>query len=198
VLAYFIRIACEIINIDLIFFNPKSMNIKTIRVLELIILSIILITKSYFLLAYNGVMYLFIEILNSKIVYLNQKNYKIINTLFVVYQLFITTNRVRTIKFSENTEGPINIVEHIFFALIVCLLISQLLLFFKKMTFKKRQEALLVFTIFNAVGVFNEFFQNIISSRSLFIFTPDSIKDIGINFIGSLLFVVYSLILKRV
>jgi hypothetical protein len=174
------------------------MNIKTIRILELIILFIIIITKSYFLLAYNGVMYIFIEILNSKIVYLNQKNYKTINTLFVVYQLFITINRVRTIKFSENTEGPINIVEHIFFALIVCLLISQLLLFFRKMTLNKRQEALLVFTIFNAVGVFNEFFQNIISNRALFIFTPDSIKDIGINLIGSLIFVVYSLILKRV
>jgi hypothetical protein len=174
------------------------MTIKTIRILELIILSIILVTKSYFLLAYNGVMYIFIEILNSRRVYINQKNYKTINALFVGYQLFITINRVRTIKFSENTEGPINIVEHIFFALIVCLLISQLLLFFKKINVNKIQEALLVFTIFNAIGVFNEFFQNIISHRALFVFTPDSIKDIGINLIGSLLFVAYILILKRV
>jgi hypothetical protein len=174
------------------------MNIKTIRVLELIILSIIIFTKSYFLLAYNGVMYLFIEILNSKIVYLNQKNYKITNTLFIGYQLLITINRTRTIKFGKNTEGVINILEHIFFALIVCLLISQLLLFFKKIILSKRKEALLVFTIFNAIGIFNEFFQNIISNRALFVFTPDSMKDIGINFIGSLLFVVYSLNFKKV
>jgi hypothetical protein len=174
------------------------MNIKIIRVLEFIILSIIIFTKSYFLLAYNGVMYIFIEILNSKNIYLNQKNYKITNALFIGYQLLITTNRTRTIKFRKNIEEGINIVEHIFFALIVCLLISQLLLFFKKITFSKRQEALVVFTIFNAIGVFNEFFQNTISHRALFIFTPDSIKDIGINFIGSLLFVAYSLIFKRI
>jgi VanZ family protein len=174
------------------------MTIKTIRILEIIILSIILITKSYFLLAYNGVMYLFIEILNSKIVYLNHKNYKITNALFIGYQLLITINRTRTKKFGKNVEEGINIVEHIFFALIVCLLISQLLLFFKKITLTKRQEALVVFTIFNTIGVFNEFFQNIISNRSLFIFTPDSVKDIGINFIGSLILVVYSLNFKRV
>jgi VanZ family protein len=98
----------------------------------------------------------------------------------------------------KNVEEGINIVEHIFFALIVCLLISQLLLFFKKINVNKIQEALLIFTIFNAIGVFNEFFQNIISNRALFIFTPDSIKDIGINLIGSLIFVVYSLNFKRV
>jgi hypothetical protein len=81
------------------------MNIKIIRILELIILSIILITKSYFLLAYNGVMYIFIEILNSKKVYLNQKNYKITNALFIGYQLLITTNRTRTIKFGKKCRG---------------------------------------------------------------------------------------------
>jgi VanZ family protein len=174
------------------------MTIKVIRILELIILSIIIITKSYFLLAYNGVMYIFIEILNSKNIYLNQKNYKITNALFIGYQLLITINRTRTIKFGKNVEEGINIVEHIFFALIVCLLISQLLLFFKKITLSKRKEALAVFTIFNTIGVFNEFFQNIISNRALFIFTTDSVKDIGINLIGSLIFVVYSLILKRI
>jgi hypothetical protein len=82
------------------------MTIKIIRILELIILSIIIFTKSYFLLAYNGVMYIFIEILNSKNIYLNQKNYKITNALFIGYQLLITLNRIRTIKFGENTEGP--------------------------------------------------------------------------------------------
>ena len=174
------------------------MTIKIIRVLELIILSIIIFTKSYFLLAYNGVMYIFLEILNSKKVYLNQKNYKIVNALCVGYQLFITINRTRKLNFSKNTEGVINILEHIFFALIVCLLISQLLLFFKKINLNKHQEALFVFSVFNAIGVFNEFFQNIISNRTLFIFTPDSMKDIGINLIGSLIFVVYSLIFKRV
>ncbi len=174
------------------------MNIKTIRVLELIILFIIIFTKSYFLLAYNGVMYVLIEILNSKKVYLNQTNYKITNALFIGYQLLITINRTRNVKFGENTEGAINILGHIFFALVVCLLISQLLLFFKKINLNKHQEALFVFSIFNAIGVFNEFFQNIISHRALFIFTPDSMKDIGINLIGSLIFVVYSLIFKRV
>jgi hypothetical protein len=174
------------------------MTIKTIRILELIILSIILLTKKYFLLSYNGVMYVLIEFLNQKTNYLNQKNYRIINALFIGYQLLITINRTRTIKLGENTEGAINILEHIFFALIICLLINQLLLFFKKITLNKRQEPLLVFTIFNTIGVFNEFFQNIISHRELFVFTPDSVKDIGINLIGSLIFVAYSLVLKRV
>jgi hypothetical protein len=174
------------------------MNIKTIRVLELIILSIILFTKSYFLLSYNGVMYVLIEILNSKKLYLNQINYKTINALCVGYQILITINRTRTIKLSENTEGPINILEHFFFALVVCLLISQLLLFFKKIALTNLQETLLIALIFNGVGVFNEFFQNIISSRALFVFTPDSIKDIGINLIGSLIFVAYSLFFKRI
>jgi hypothetical protein len=174
------------------------MTIKIIRILELIILSIIIFTKSYFLLAYNCLMYIFIEILNSKNIYLSQKNYKITNALFIGYQLLITINRTRTIKFGKNVEEGINIVEHIFFALIVCLLISQLLLFFKKITLSKRKEALVVFSIFNTIGVFNEFFQNIISHRALFVFTPDSVKDIGINLIGSLIFVVYSLIFKRI
>ena len=172
------------------------MTIKIIRVLELIILSIIIFTKSYFLLAYNGVMYIFLEILNSKKVYLNQKNYKIVNALCVGYQLFITINRTRKLNFSKNTEGVINILEHFFFALVVCLLISQLLLFFKKTTLTNLQETLLIALIFNGVGVFNEFFQNIISHRALFVFTPDSIKDIGINLIGSLIFIAYSLFQK--
>ena len=46
----------------------------------------------------------------------------------------------------------------------------------------------MVFVLFNIIGLINEWNQNNMANRSVFVFIEDSIKDIKMNLIGSSIF----------
>jgi VanZ family protein len=174
------------------------MNIKIVRIFELLIFGYLCtIPNPKMLLIYNAVLYGFVEILNFSKAYKNQKYYTIYNTLFVVYQLFCVFNRSRSFRFSTFTEEIINIFEHFIFANIICVLVSQIYLLFKPNQGNSFNKSISIFFIFNTIGFFNEIFQNWISVRPIDVITGESWKDIGVNMVGSLFFIVIQFFMNR-
>jgi len=112
------------------------------------------------------------------------------NLIFLGYICFITWVRTRPYKFPGEAEFWINNTEHLFFALVVCLLVVLYItvVFSKKASFGKK--LLYSVCIFNFIGLFNEYFQNVINHRALTVLTHDAQKDLLMNVAGSLLFVI--------
>jgi hypothetical protein len=164
------------------------MKIKLVRIIELFIFLWILISKTYFLLAYSLVMYLSVEFLNSRKEYITQRYFKCFNALFIGYQIFICFIRTRNFKFSPFIEFLINSAEHILFAVVICFNINQYLRLSFLPVLSVKQRFWITILFFNAIGVFNEIFQNGIGNRALLVFIPDSIGDLKMNLIGTLIF----------
>ena len=166
------------------------MRIKTIRIIEFLLFISILMSKTYYLLAYILVMYLSVEFLNSREEYKAQRYFRFFNVLFVGYQVFICIERIRKFKFDGSTEFILNSVEHILFALVICFKISQFLRLHLRFlpNFPLKQRLWITIVFFNAIGVFNEIWQNGVGKRALFVFIPDSISDLKMNLIGTVIF----------
>jgi VanZ family protein len=140
-------------------------------------------------------MHLSLELLNRQHKYL-QHSYKRYNSIFVLYTGVLLA-RLRSFHFSDLTEWLINCTEHFLFAIIICIKIYIYTALFGRSNYLSRKKrALIAFIVFNLVGVFNEVFQNELAQRELFIFIPDSIKDLQVNLTGA--FVVGLVALGRV
>lgn len=164
------------------------MTINHLRLIVAALLIVIGITNSYQLLYYASVFVGSIEFLNQRKAFKNLPNFKFLNGIFALFLIFIILNRSRHIRFSVYTEGVVNILEHGFFALIICL---KLLLYFHLFSkYSIRLKALLVALIFNSIGIINEIFQNWLNRRALFSFIEDARKDLIINFLGTILFLI--------
>jgi hypothetical protein len=158
------------------------------RLIYVVLLIIIIIGGNYSLLFYAAVMVASIEYLNRQKAFKNLPNYGIFNVIFVSYLVFIVLNRSRNFKFGVYTEGSLNIAEHGFFALIIC---SKLLLYFHLFSkYALKTKAIFAFISFNLIGLFNEIFQNQLNHRPLFLFIEDARKDMIVNGLGSLLFLI--------
>jgi hypothetical protein len=164
------------------------MTIKTIRILELLLFIAILASKTYFLLVYILVMYLSIEFLNSRKEYIEQRFFKFFNIVFIGYQIFICLERIRKFKWDISIEFILNSAEHILFALVICFKISQYMRLRVFPVLSLRQRFWITILLFNTIGLFNEIWQNGIWNRALFVFIPDSISDLKMNLIGTLIF----------
>lgn len=106
-------------------------------------------------------------------------------TCFVSYILFV---RAHIWGFSDETNYNLNTIEHLLFALVICLLIYFYTSFFGS---KKRTNPIFLSVfIFNLIGVLNEFFQNYFQGKSIFILDEFSIKDLIVNVLGSLIFII--------
>ena len=112
-------------------------------------------------------------------------------TFFVSYVLFV---RASVWGFSEEINYNLNTIEHVLFALVICLLIFYYIYFFS--TKKTTHPILYSALIFNSIGLFNEFFQNYFQGKSIFILEDFSIKDLIANVLGTLLFIVIIKFLK--
>jgi hypothetical protein len=176
------------------------MTINQIRLFQLLLLPIVLVSKYYYLLYYNAVMYLSLEFLNSQKDYTAQTRFKFYNLLFIGFQLLFSLDRVRPLayKLGLRWEWHLNSVEHIIFAFIICFKIVQYqnLRFFKGTSLSKR--LVLTFICFNVIGVLGEIFQLSLNSHhrlvlwhGSFEFLTDNIKDMKMNLIGSSLFCAY-------
>lgn len=110
---------------------------------------------------------------------------QLIFTLFVSYVLFV---RSHVFGFSNETECNLNTMEHLLFSLVICLLIYYYISFFCQNKIGK--PVLFSVLIFNVIGLINEFFQNYFQGKGIFILDEFSIKDLIVNAIGSMIFIV--------
>lgn len=144
---------------------------------------------------YLGAMWLSVEFLNRQKNYLIAHRYRLFNFIFGFYTLLVIINRTRTAQFSPLTEGVVNIAEHLFFGIVICLKISiYCQLFFKIQTLV---FPIIVVLLFNILGIFNEVFQNWLCTRPLWFFIADAQKDILVNLCGSILFLIGTYWQKR-
>jgi hypothetical protein len=154
-----------------------------------ITLLLILHYKHPYLLYYWSVMAGSVLFLNSRQKYRALDKHRIYNALFCSYLAFVTIVRIGEMIFPllpKNWKQVINIGEHGFFALVICLKIMVYLNLFTKIDFQKKCFASVFFL--NVIGVCNEFFQNKIQHFSLLNLSAESQKDLLINFLGSVLF----------
>jgi hypothetical protein len=157
-----------------------------LRLIMVVILMTIIINGKYQLLYYAAVMIGSIEFLNQQKSFRNSPNHKLLNAVFISYLVLIILNRTRHFKCDNFTEGVINIGEHSFFALVICLKLLVYLHLFSNFSF--RLKAIFTFLFFNLIGLINEIFQNQLNHRSLLLFIEDARKDMIINALGSILF----------
>jgi hypothetical protein len=164
------------------------MTINYLRLIAVALLIVICATSSYQLLYYVAVFFGSIEFLNRQKAFTDLPNVQLFNAIFAVFLVFIVLNRSRHFKMSDFTEGSLNIAEHGFFALIICL---KLLLYFHLFShFSFRLKAIFAALIFNLIGVVNEIFQSWLNQRPLFSFIEDARKDLFINLLGTFLFLI--------
>ncbi len=168
------------------------MKLKSFLLAAAVILAIIFISGKTILYYYWGALVIVVSYLNSRTAFL-QERYKVFNTLFIFYFLFIVWERTRTYQFSAPVELQINNAEHILYGMVVCLMASLVL---KLPPFALRSfyvRLLLTILIFNSVGFITEWFQNGMFGRPVFALIPDSIKDLRMNVWGTLIFTLLSL-----
>jgi hypothetical protein len=154
--------------------------------LILSLLVTIIFTGQYNYLYYAGVMIGSIVFLNRQKAFNELPNYGLINAIFFGYLTFIVINRTRSTRFSDFTEGGLNIAEHGFFALVICLKLFVYLHLYTSFSFPKK--AIFAALLFNTIGVLNEIFQSWLNRNPILVFIPDARKDLIANLFGSFLF----------
>lgn len=161
----------------------------------LLFIAIILI-KVYFLLIYAALFFISFLYLNSNEKYQKLEYYKFYNWIFIVFLSFIVLVRSNLFNFAKQIKYNLNTIEHLFFAFILCLLLSIYMQLFNLIFKKYLVKMLVIFILFNFIGLLNEYFQNFYSQTQLFNLKENDIKDIFINFIGSTLFLITSIFYK--
>ncbi len=168
------------------------MSMSSVRICMALAIIIILLSGHFFLLAYVAVFHVSVEFLNSRKGYTARPEHRRYNTVFVGFVLFIVLNRGRGFRFDEQVEYILNLVEHGMFALVICLNLLCYLELWGKWSHRTRMLAVVI--AFNVIGVANEVFQNAMNERALLIMEADGMKDIAVNAVGSLIFL---LVVKR-
>lgn len=167
--------------------NSGTVNWLT-RFFYLLSLFVIYLIKVPILYFYILFFFISVEVLVLKKVKSETQVFKfsqLIFTFFVSYVLFV---RASIWGFSELTNYNLNTIEHILFALVICLLIFYYISFFSNI--RMLQAILWSALIFNIIGLINEFFQNYFQGKRLFILEEFSIKDLIANGLGTLIFIV--------
>lgn len=166
------------------------------RIFFAIIFILIIYIQFYLLLIYELFFYLSFEYLNSNPSYLKLKFHKVYNNLFLFFLLFIVLVRSKLFTFSEAVHYHLNSLEHLYFALIICLIISIYIQIFQFPLKTRFQKLLFIFIAFNSIGFLNEFFQNFFLQTPIFILNTTDIKDLIINVVGSTIFILIAMFYK--
>lgn len=165
--------------------TPKSAQ----RLLFLFLTALIIIFQKYFLLFYIAVFYASFEFLNQNRKYNALKRRHIYNWLFIAFLAFVVLVRIEVFYSSKTTEYHLNTLEHLFFAIIICLIINIYFVIFAVFQKNTIIKLLSVFLIFNLIGLINEYFQNYFQPGNYFyLLKGNNIKDITINLLGSTIF----------
>jgi hypothetical protein len=169
------------------------MKLKTFLLLAAGLLVYIIVSGKTALYYYWTALVLTVSYLNSHKAFLQQR-FKLYNTLFFLYLLFVVWERTRQYQFSPPVELAINNLEHILFGIMICFITSLVLRLppFTIHSFFRR--LVLSVLIFNSIGFINEWFQNWLYGRPVFTLIPDSLKDLRMNVWGTVIFVLMSII----
>lgn len=165
------------------------MNINFCKIANIVLIILITASGHLYCLWYVAAMQVSLEILNRQNIYLLHP-YKMYNTVFWMYEL-VLLERLFQHHLSETFEWLLNCAEHLGFGIIICLKIYIYTALFAKQKFLSRwKRGVIAFIFFNIIGIINEIFQNNLSNRSLFVFIDDSVKDIKMNLLGGLIFLI--------
>jgi hypothetical protein len=170
------------------------MTLTHIRFIAFGLLCYIVYIHHWSLLPYWLAMVVSLEILNRQKNYLAQRYYRIFNTLFVGYLISVVVDRSRIFRLRYRWEWCINSGMHILFALIVCFKISQYMMVFN---IKTKHRNLYIALIFNILGLLNEFLQNAMCQRDILFLIPDAQKDLVMNMIGTVAFLMINKITQE-
>lgn len=164
------------------------MTIAQARITNLTIIIILSASQHLVYGWYLAAMHFSLEVLNRQRQYLDHA-YRLYNSIFVLYEMVLLA-RIRSFFFRDNIEWVINCAEHLCFGIVICIKIYiYTAIFSNNQHLTRCKRGLIAFALFNLVGIFNEVFQNNLACRDLFIFIPDSIKDMQVNLVGALVFV---------
>jgi len=163
------------------------MKIGLIRFLNILLVLALISFNKLSLLSYVIVMHTSIEVLNQRDIYLKKRSL-IFNVVFWSYEL-VLLERLRSFHFSAGFEWTLNSIEHLLFAFVICIKVYFYLEAFPlRGSVRKFRNVLFAILFFSALGILNEYFQNLLNKRSLFILEADSLKDITMNCIGAAIF----------
>ncbi|MGV3696946.1 hypothetical protein [Flavobacterium sp.] len=168
--------------------------LKLQRILFLLLTMLVVFNAVYVLLFYVSVYYSSFEYLNSNPKYFKIKEYKIYNWFFVAYFAFVVLVRIHVFGYSETINYHLNTVEHLFFACIICQTISIYMRLFDFLPEKFLLKLMSIFTLFNGIGILNEYFQNLYQNTPMLRMDAADRKDLAINLIGSAFFVLISVL----
>ncbi len=126
---------------------------------------------------------------------MHQKDLSLYRSMSLIYMLFICVDRMYKPELSYYMAQGINVLEHLVFAIMA----MNMLLFLKRIFIPDLKNIFVLSGLFlacNVLGAVNELYQNMVH-RTIFDFTADSVKDIIVNFIASLLFIAVDLFRQR-
>lgn len=164
------------------------------RLYYLLSLFIVYLIKNPILYFYITFFFVSVEILLLKKTKSNTTFFKFPQLLFIGFVSYVLLVRSFVFNFSDETNYNLNTIEHLLFAVVICLLIFYYILFFSSI--RKNYAIVLSFLIFNCIGLFNEFFQNYFQGKPVFILDEFSVKDLIANVLGTIIFVIIMRILK--
>lgn len=167
------------------------------RALFLLLSLLFILCKVYFLFAYVSIYYLSFEYLNSNKKYKEIALHKTYNWLYVAYLAFIVFVRSGLIEFQKEVDYHLNTAEHLFFMFLICQTVLIYMQLFTILKGKQLLRLIAVFVILNLIGILNEYFQNFYQNLPVFYLEQTDLKDLKINLIGSSLFVIFSMLIKR-
>ena len=120
--------------------------------------------------------------------------FKVSQLFFISFVSYVVLVRAFIPRFSDTTNYNLNTIEHVLFAIVICVLIFYYLSFYSKN--KTRNSVVFSVVIFNIIGLINEFFQNYFQGKAIFIIDKFSIKDLIANGFGTIIFIVIFKFLK--
>jgi hypothetical protein len=166
------------------------------RLLFLLFFIAIILIKTNILLIYEIVFFASYEYLNGNKKYLQLQLYSYYNWFFLFLLGFIILVRADLFNFSDAVDYHLNSVEHLFFSFIVCLLLSVYMTLLNVFAKYKALKLVFIFVAFNFIGLLNEYFQNYFQHSDVLLLKENDSKDMMINLLGSILFVIFSYILR--
>jgi VanZ family protein len=154
-------------------------------ILSLLVVYLINVPILYFYILF---FFISVEVLLLKKSKSETKSFKFSQLFFIVFVCYVLLVRSFIFGSSDVINSNLNTIEHLLFAIVICLLIFYYILFY----FKNKIGNSILFSvlIFNIIGLFNEFFQNYFLGRPVFILEEFSFKDLIANALGTIIFIV--------
>lgn len=163
-------------------------NTNVLRLLFLLYFLVIYLIRINMLFVYATVFYFSFELLNANKRYLALQYKALYNAIIVSFLAYILLVRSGVLSVSESVIFHLNTLEHVLFAVVICLHLSIYLRVFGKNLPSVLTQLLLVVIVFNGIGLVNELFQNFFNGGQPLALAPNSFKDLVANLLGTAIY----------